>query len=71
MDGQRFRYYVTHVKCKVTAERAAYRIAADAIERHCLTIFSEHQASQVPSIDQVDTAAWSSLSAGEQRELLM
>ena len=68
--GQRFRYYVTHAKCIGTAEPAAYRIAADAIERHCLTILAEHEAGQVCNIDEAVVADASAGSAGEQRQLV-
>lgn len=69
-NGQRFRYYVTHAKCIGTGEPAAHRVAADAIERHCLTILAEHQAGQVRSIDEAVAADASAGSAGEQRQLV-
>lgn len=55
-NGQRFRYFVTHAKCIVTGKPAAYRVAADAIERHCLTILAEHEKGQVRSIDEAMAA---------------
>lgn len=69
-NGQRFRYYVTHAKCIATGGPAAYRIAADPMERHCLTILAEHQAGQVRSIDEAKVAATPAQSAGEERQLV-
>ena len=69
-NGQRFRYYVTHAKCIVPGGPAAYRIAAEPIEHHCLTILAEHQAGQVRSIDEANAAAWSTRHPAEKRQLV-
>jgi DNA invertase Pin-like site-specific DNA recombinase len=69
-NGQRFRYYVTHTKRIEAGGPAAYRIAAEAIEQHCLHILAEHVAGQVRSIEQADDATALTRNRGEQRELI-
>lgn len=50
-NGQRFRYYVTHPKTLERDSPAAYRLAADQLERRCCDLLAEHLASQVTSVD--------------------
>jgi DNA invertase Pin-like site-specific DNA recombinase len=50
-SGQRFRYYVTHPKSVKPDGPAAYRLAAEALERHCCKLLGEHLAGQVTSIE--------------------
>jgi len=50
-NGQRFRYYVTHHRSLSEDGPAAYRIAADALERHCAALLSDHIRAQVASVD--------------------
>jgi hypothetical protein len=69
-NGLRFRYYVTHTKCIEAGGPAAYRIAAEPIEHHCLTILAEHKAGQVRSIDEANAAAWSTQHPAEKRQLI-
>ncbi len=69
-NGQRFRYYVTHAKCIESGGTAAYRIAAETIERHCLKIMAEHMAGQVRSIDEGDAVAASTQTADGKRQLI-
>jgi site-specific DNA recombinase len=51
-SGQRFRYYATHPKTVTADGPAAYRLAADGLERHCSELIAEQLASQVTSIDE-------------------
>jgi len=69
-NGQRFRYYITHAKCIEAGGPAAYRIAAEPIERLSITILVEHMAGQVRSMDEADAAAAMARSAGEQRQVV-
>jgi DNA invertase Pin-like site-specific DNA recombinase len=69
-NGQRFRYYVTHAKSIEAGKPAAYRIAAEAIDRHCLAILAEHLAGQVCSIDECSPPANAIDIAEEQRQLI-
>ena len=39
--GQRFRYYVTHPKTIRDNGPAAYRLAADELERHCTSLLAD------------------------------
>jgi DNA invertase Pin-like site-specific DNA recombinase len=50
-NGQRFRYYVTHPKTLEKGGPAAYRLAADDLERRCCELLVEHLGSQVTSVD--------------------
>lgn len=50
-SGQRFRYYVTHPKSLEHDGPAAYRLAADELERRCCELLAEHLADQVTSVD--------------------
>jgi DNA invertase Pin-like site-specific DNA recombinase len=50
-SGQRFRYYATHPKTLEKDGPAAYRLAADALERRCCDLVVEHLASQVTTVD--------------------
>lgn len=47
--GQRFRYYVTHPK-SVQDGPSPYRLAAEELERHCISLLAEHLMSEVTSI---------------------
>jgi DNA invertase Pin-like site-specific DNA recombinase len=69
-SGQRFRYYVAHAKWIEQDGPAAYRIAAEPIEHHCLAILAEHQAGQVRSIDEAANAASLARSAADKRQLV-
>ena len=60
-NGQRFRYYVTRPKSIEDGDPPAYRVAADALERHCATLLANHATSQVRSLD--DEAAARKLAA--------
>ena len=54
-NGQRFRYYVTHPKCISEGGPSAYRVAAEGVERHCLSLLAERCAGAVKSVeDDVD-----------------
>lgn len=50
-SGQRFRYYVTHPKTLERDGPAAYRLAADELERRCCELLAEHLAGQVTSVE--------------------
>lgn len=50
-SGQRFRYYVTHRKTLEPDGPAAYRLAADDLERRCCELLAEHLATRVTSVD--------------------
>jgi hypothetical protein len=67
-NGQRFRYYVTHAKQIGAVGPAAYRVPAELIERHCLSILADHMAGQARSLDEVEAAA--SLSHGVPKEIV-
>jgi len=54
--GQRFRYYVTHPKTIKDGDPSAYRLAADELERHCTSLFGEHLAAKVVSVDDDEQA---------------
>jgi hypothetical protein len=56
-NGQHFRYYVTHAKQMGVGGPAAYRVAAEPVERHCLSILAEHMAGQARSLDEAEAAA--------------
>jgi len=50
-SGQRFRYYVTHPKTLAPDGPAAYRLAAEDLERCCCEMLAQHLASRVTSVD--------------------
>lgn len=50
-NGQRFRYYVTHHRSLRKDGPPAYRLAADALERHCAELVSGHLKAQVNSVE--------------------
>ena len=62
-NGQRFRYYVTHPKCIAEGAPAAYRVAAGAIERQCLSLLAEDYAGAVRSLDDDKKTATNAPSA--------
>lgn len=50
-SGQCFRYYATHPKTLERDGPAAYRLAADQLERRCCALLAEHLANRVTSVD--------------------
>jgi hypothetical protein len=69
-NGQRFRYYVTHAKQIGAEGAAAYRISAEALERHCFSILVEHTAGQARSFDEAEAAASLAQGRSEQSQLI-
>jgi DNA invertase Pin-like site-specific DNA recombinase len=69
-NGQRFRYYVTHAKQMEVGGPAAYRVAAEPMERHCLSILAEHMAGQARSFDEVEAAASLACGVTEQSKIV-
>ena len=51
-SGQRFRYYVTHPKKLTDGGPAAYRMAADDLERRCTEVLAGHLTSGVASVEE-------------------
>jgi DNA invertase Pin-like site-specific DNA recombinase len=75
-NGQRFRYYATHCKSIREGNPAAYRLAADAIERIVCELIATHLAAQVASVDERrETARVAALITGgaypQRRELII
>ncbi|MBC7603673.1 MAG: recombinase family protein [Ramlibacter sp.] len=71
-NGQRFRYYVTQPKSVKEGAPAAYRVAAEPMERHCITLLGKHLAESIRSIDGPDaTAALRGEDKGERRALFL
>ena len=71
-NGQRFRYYVTHPKSVEQGSPAAYRVAAEPMERHCVTLLGKHLTNSIRSIDGPDaTEVLRGQNKGERRALIL
>ena len=71
-NGQRFRYYVTHPKSVEQGSPAAYRVAAEPMERHCVTLLGKHLTNSIRSIDGPDaTEVLRGENKGERRALIL
>jgi hypothetical protein len=69
-NGQRFRYYVTHAKQIGVVGPAAYRVSAEPIESHCLSILAEHLTGNARSLEQAEAAASLARSLWAQPQLV-